>query len=90
MKTVLMILLLVPTLSFAESIQVKVKGMVCSMCAQGIQKKFNAESAVSKVNVSLEDKLVTLETKGKGDLADDKIKKIITEAGYNVAEITRQ
>ena len=90
MKAILFLALLVPTLSFADSIQVKVQGMVCSMCAQGIQKKFSAVKEVSKVEVNLDDKLVSIETKGKGDVSDAAITKIITEAGYNVAKIDRK
>lgn len=38
MKALLFIVMFIPALSFADHIQVKVQGMVCSMCAQGIQK----------------------------------------------------
>lgn len=48
-------------------IKVSVKGMVCGVCAQGIEKKFKAEPAVQKVEVSLENKLVTLDLKD-GDM----------------------
>jgi copper chaperone CopZ len=90
MKALLFIVMFIPVLSFADHIQVKVQGMVCSMCAQGIQKKFKANESVSKVEVSLEEKMVHLETKAKNDLSDEQIKKVITEAGYSVKEITRK
>lgn len=90
MKAFLFIVMFIPALSFADHIQVKVQGMVCSMCAQGIQKKFKADQAVSKVDVNLDEKTVHLETKAKNDLTDDQIKKIITEAGYSVKEIVRK
>ncbi len=75
--------------AFADSIHVTVKGMVCSFCAQGITKKFKAEKTVESVHVNLDEAFVHLETKGKGDLSDDKIRKIITDAGYTVASIKR-
>lgn len=90
MKALLFIVMFIPALSFADHIQVKVQGMVCSMCAQGIQKKFKADQAVSRVDVNLDEKTVHLETKAKNDLTDDQIKKIITEAGYSVKEIVRK
>jgi len=74
----------------AEDITVKVNGMVCSLCAQGIQKKFKAISSVQEIKVDLSSKLVSIKTQNANDLADDKIKTIITEAGYNVASIERK
>lgn len=72
--------------AFAGEITVNVKGMVCSMCAQGIEKKFKA-AGMESVHVDLDQKVVHLSGK---DLGDDEIKKIITEAGYNVAGISRK
>ncbi|MFP5483883.1 MAG: heavy-metal-associated domain-containing protein [Gammaproteobacteria bacterium] len=74
----------------AEDITVKVNGMVCSLCAQGIQKKFKAIRSVQEIKVDLSSKLVSIKTQNANDLADDKIKTIITEAGYNVASIERK
>ena len=78
--------------SFAagKEIKVSVKGMVCGFCAQGITKKFKAEAAVEKVDVSLEKKLVTLDLKDGQDLADSKIESILKDSGYNVEKIERQ
>ena len=73
----------------AGDIKISVKGMVCGFCAQGITKKFKAEPAVAKVDVSLETKLVTLSLKDGLDEPDDKIESILKEAGYNVEKITR-
>lgn len=72
-----------------EKVNVKVKGMVCSFCAQGLDKKFKAEPAVEKVNVSLKDKLIQVELKNNQQLSDESIKKIVHDAGYNVHSITR-
>lgn len=75
---------------FAGEINVKVNGMVCSMCAQGIQKKFSAISSVESLDVNLDNKLVKIHTKDGQNLSDKKIKEVITEAGYNVAGIERK
>lgn len=72
--------------AFAGEITVNVKGMVCSMCAQGIEKKFKAQG-VEKVHVDLDSKEVHLNAE---NLSDETITKIITEAGYNVAGIQRK
>jgi mercuric ion binding protein len=76
--------------SIASEIHVKVKGMVCSMCAQGIQKKFTAQKAVESVKVNLDEKFVLIHTKKGEELSDEEVTKIISEAGYNVAEIKRK
>lgn len=82
--------LLMATALKAEEISVKVSGMVCAMCAQGIQKKFNKLPAVQTIKVDLGAKLVTVTTKDKQTLSDAQVKGIITEAGYNVASIERK
>lgn len=78
-----------PILAQAKPITVQVKGMVCGFCAQGIEKKFKAIPEISTVKVSLETKKVDLDTKEGKDIADDKITKIINEAGYDVVKIER-
>lgn len=94
MKNVTTLLLLISVLTsmpaFAKDIQVSVKGMVCSFCAQGIKKHFSEDPAVDSVKVSLEKKTVTLSLKDGKDLSDDKITQTLKDAGYTVEKITRQ
>lgn len=83
--------ILIPAVAFGvgKEVKVSVKGMVCGFCAQGITKKFKAESAVEKVDVSLEKKLVTINLKDGTDLDDNRIETILKESGYNVEKIDR-
>lgn len=74
----------------AKQVEVAVKGMVCSFCAQGIKKKFSAEDAVSEVNVSLEKHRVDLALKEGRSLSDEKITEVLKDAGYTVEKIERQ
>ncbi len=67
-----------------------VKGMVCSFCAQGIEKKLTAEPSVESVKVNLKDKTVILTLKDGKELSDDKIKRTLTDAGYTVEKIKRR
>jgi copper chaperone CopZ len=91
MKKIFLIALMTLSLgAWAEEVQVKVSGMVCSMCAQGIQKKFSSEPAVKTLKVNMDEKLVVIETHENKELTDQTITKLITEAGYNVAEISRK
>ncbi len=90
MKTFLFILLFsTSAMAAPENIKVTVKGMVCSFCAQGVTKKLNAEPAVSKVDVSLEKKIVSIELKENSKLSDEKITTLLTDSGYNVERIDR-
>ena len=88
MKQVMIVLALVLSSAFAragEELKVGVKGMVCAFCAQGIEKKFNAQPEVEKVQVSLENKFVKLNFKDGKRLANEKIKEILKDAGYEAS-----
>ncbi len=90
MKTLILgLTLLTSSLSFAGEINVKVNGLVCSMCAQGIQKKFSKTPDVKGVTVNLDEKLVKLDVKDGSTVTDAEITKNIQEAGYNVVKIQR-
>jgi copper chaperone CopZ len=82
--------LLITSNVMASEINVKVNGMVCSMCAQGIKKKFSQLKEVKEINVNLDNKLVSIVTNEHQEVSNEKIKDIITEAGYNVANIERK
>jgi mercuric ion binding protein len=72
-------------------ILVSVNGMVCSFCAQGIEKKFKAQKSVETVAVDLDNKKVTLQLKKGETISDETIKEIITnEAGYELVKIQRE
>jgi copper chaperone CopZ len=91
MKKIIVVLMMLGSLSvFAEEIKIQVNGMVCSMCAQGIEKKFKAHPAVHHLDVNLNEKVVFVHTKDGEALSDKEITQFITEAGYNVAEISRK
>ncbi|HXH74673.1 MAG TPA: heavy-metal-associated domain-containing protein [Bacteriovoracaceae bacterium] len=89
-KIIVLSLFLLSTSVFATEITVKVSGMVCSMCAQGIQKKFSKLPAVKDLKVDLDSKVVSINTKDGQNVTDAQIKELITEAGYNVASIERK
>ena len=85
-------LLLFTNLVFAgelADINIKVKGMVCSFCVQGIEKKFKGEAAVDTVKVNLDDSLVSVWLKKNQLLSDERITVLVKDAGYNIAEIKR-
>lgn len=75
---------------FADTIKVSVNGLVCAFCATGIEKTFKKQAAVGQVNVDLDNKLVTINTKPERKLDDATITKLINDAGYQVTNISRK
>ncbi len=88
MKTLALLALFASFSALAETVQVNVSGMVCSMCAQGIKKKFT-KLGVKKIDVNLDTKVVTIETEKAGELTDKLVKETIEESGYAVANLKR-
>lgn len=73
----------------AGTIEVKVYGLVCAFCAQGIEKTLRKNPATEDVVVSLENKLVAVGTRSGQDISDATLTKALTDAGYDVKGITR-
>jgi copper chaperone CopZ len=73
----------------AGTIEMKVYGLVCGFCAQGIEKTLRSNAAVSDVLVSLESKLVAIATKPGQDVSDAELTQALTDAGYDVKGISR-
>jgi copper chaperone CopZ len=81
--------LLASAAASAGTIEMKVNGLVCGFCAQGIDKKMRENPATDTVTVSLENKRVVVTTKSGTDISDADLTKAITEAGYELKGITR-
>ena len=81
------------SLAMAETLSshalVKVNGLVCDFCAQSLEKVFKKKPEVSNIDVNLTKKVVKIDFKDGQNLTDENIRKGITDAGYNVVEITR-
>jgi copper chaperone CopZ len=83
------VLLSTITVAQAGTIEMKVNGLVCAFCAQGIEKIMRKNPATADVLVSLEDKLVAIETKEGLDIGDEELRKALTDSGYDVKSIER-
>jgi periplasmic mercuric ion binding protein len=73
----------------AETVKIKVDGMVCAFCAGAIEKKMKANKETAEVFVSLENKIVAVAQKPGQKLDDAKLKAQISDAGYEVKGIER-
>jgi copper chaperone CopZ len=80
---------LVSVTAAADTIEMKVYGLVCGFCAQGIEKTLRKNPATEDVVVSLEDKLVAIATRAGQDIPDADLTKALTDAGYDVKGISR-
>jgi copper chaperone CopZ len=73
----------------ARQILVNVNGLVCAFCAHGIQRALATEAATDKVDVNLEAGKVTIDLKPDGDITDERLRELLTDAGYTVTGIER-
>jgi copper chaperone CopZ len=88
LATILAALLLGATAQ-AGTIEMKVYGLVCGFCAQGIEKTLRRNPATADVVVSLENQLVAVATREGTDISDADLTRALTESGYDVKAITR-
>jgi len=65
-----------------QIIEVKIKGMVCSFCAQGLQKGIGKLEEVEKVEINLKKGYAKITVKEGKTLPMDEVKEIIKDAGY--------
>lgn len=91
MKKTLWVILatLTSAAAIADTVEMKVYGLVCGFCAQGIEKTLRRIPATLDVIVSLENKLVAVETREGQDISDADLTKALTDSGYEVKGITR-
>lgn len=90
MKSLVVILtIIISTSVMARKVDVKVPGMVCQVCVQGMHNQFKSavKNPDNDIKVNLDSKIVTLNL-NKDSLSDKEIKKRVKDAGYNVASIT--
>ena len=71
----------------ATSVQATVNGMVCSFCAQGIEKSLMKMPQTKAVFVDLKKKIVAVEAKEGQTLDGKKISAEIKDAGYDVVKL---
>ncbi|MBL8329811.1 MAG: heavy-metal-associated domain-containing protein [Rubrivivax sp.] len=71
----------------ARTAKVSVNGMVCSFCAQSIEKRLTAMPETGPLYINLARKVVAVEAKPGQTLNLDKLRHEIQEAGYDVTAV---
>lgn len=73
--------------ALARTLVIEVHGMTCAFCVDSLQRTFNKNQLVKKVDVSLEQKKFRLVT--EGDLpTEETIREMILDAGFTPTRIT--
>ena len=88
-KLIICTIALIAASANAGTIEMKVYGLVCGFCAQGIEKTLRKNPATADVVVSLENKLVAVATREGQDIPDAALTQALTDSGYDVKAITR-
>ena len=88
-KLIICAIAMIATTANAGTIEMKVYGLVCGFCAQGIEKTLRKNPATADVVVSLEHKLVAIETREGQDISDADLTKALADSGYDVKGISR-
>jgi cation transport ATPase len=70
----------------ADTVKMTVHGMVCSFCAQGIEKRLGALPQTKAVYVNLDQKLVAVEAKPGQHFDEATLRAEVKEAGYEVVQ----
>ena len=69
------------------SMKVTVNGMVCSFCAQGIEKSLLKLDGTKAVLVDLKKKVVVVEPKEGKSLNEKEVRQEIIDSGYDVVNV---
>jgi cation transport ATPase len=69
------------------SMKVTVNGMVCSFCAQGIEKSLLKMDETKAVLVDLKNKVVVVEAKEGKTLNEKEVRQEIIDSGYDVVAV---
>ena len=69
------------------SMKVTVNGMVCSFCAQGIEKSLLKLDGTQAVLVDLKNKVVVVEAKQGKTLNEKDVRQEIIDSGYDVVNV---
>jgi periplasmic mercuric ion binding protein len=71
----------------ARTVKLSVNGMVCSFCAQGIEKRLTKMPETGPLYINLAQKVVLVEPKAGQRIDIDKVRAEITDAGYDVTAV---
>lgn len=76
-------------IAHARTVEIDVHGMTCAFCVDSLERKFGKMESVSKVEVSLKQKKVRLET-DESLPSIETIKQTVLDSGFTPVKVTVQ
>lgn len=73
----------------ADTVNIKVNGLVCDFCARAVEKVFSKKAEVSGINVDLDNGNITVAMKPGKMIDNQNLKTLITDSGYDVVDIQK-
>jgi len=73
----------------AETVSIKVNGMVCDFCARAVEKVFTKRDEVASVGVDLDAGEILVSMNDGQTLDDDTIKSLVKKSGYAFVSLDR-
>lgn len=70
-------------------LDITVNGLVCDFCARAVEKVFKKEFTVKSVDIDLSEKFVTVTLPAGTEISDEKVKKLVNDAGYAFVSVKR-
>lgn len=85
----LLTLTLFSSYALADSVEVKVNGMVCDFCAVGLEKTLGKKDEIENLQVSFDNGTVNFSVKEGSEISDEQIRATIEDNGISVVDIKR-
>lgn len=85
-KLIILIALTLTGLALSRTVEVDIHGMTCAFCVDSLNKKFNKFDTVSKVEVSLKNNKIRLETNDT-EPTIEVIKQTVLDAGFTPVSV---
>ena len=73
----------------ARTVEIDVHGMTCAFCVDALERKFEKMESISKVEISLKQKKVRLET-DENSPSIEIIKQTVLDSGFTPVKVTVQ
>lgn len=71
------------------TIEVAINGMVCSFCAQGVERSVRRLPGTDRVELDLTRRLLSVTMRPGATIADEQLRSVIRHAGFEVRQIRR-
>lgn len=84
MNLLLSMIMMLPIAASAKDQVLTVNGLVCSFCAQGIEKKFKKDPRVEAIRVDIKAKKIFIKLKPDQIITNEEYESILNDAGYTL------